>query len=240
MSLDIAVIIAALGITTLELVEASAVGLALYGEIHRGAAFAYVALGIIVVFIPTFLVGRAVAYLPIIAVRIVGGALLLYFGMRLVRSARRSVLRIKKASELGGGEEPMEKGLFTTAFSVGAIEAFEASIVLVALLPENYISTIIGVAGGVAIVIVSTYILRTQVRKVKQVNMKVAVSALLLSFSTFWFAEVAFPGLSDLILIPLFVAFVIVVHWVANRSSRPTMAKAHAEKDESPPAPNKT
>lgn len=226
MYLDIAVILAALGITTLELVEAAAVALALYGETHRHAVFAYVALGIIAVFIPTFIVGKAITYLPIIVIRIVGGSLLLYFGLRLVRSARRSVLRARKGGQLGGGEESLEKGFFTTAFSVGAIEAFEASIVLVGLLPENYISTVIGIALGVAIVIISTYILRSQARKIKQANMKVIVSALLLSFSTFWFAEIAFPELSDLILIPLFIVYVLTVHWVANRPDVTATVKA--------------
>lgn len=66
--------------------------------------------------------------------------------------------------------------------------------------------------------IVSTYVLRNQVRKIKQANMKVVVSALLLSFAVFWFGE-AVMVLSDLVLIPLFVVFVVAVHQIANRSS---------------------
>ena len=58
MSFDIAVILAALGITTLELVETAAVALALYGQTHKHGVFGYAALGVIAVFIPTFVVGK--------------------------------------------------------------------------------------------------------------------------------------------------------------------------------------
>ena len=100
----------------------------------------------------------------------------------------------------GEGEEDLarseefEKGLFYTGFSVGAIEAFEASIVLVGLLPNNYSSTILGLVVGIVLVVVSTFVLRNHVRKIKQANMKVVVSSLLLSFATFWFVESDLPG----------------------------------------------
>ncbi len=148
--------------------------------------------------------------------------MLLYFGLRLIRSARRSVLWGLKGG-FSTKQEPSEKGIFYAGFSVGAIEAFEAAIVLVGLLPDNYGSTIIGLVGGIAIVIVATYILRNQVRKVKQANMKVIVSALLLSFAIFWFVEAVIPALTDLVLIPFFLAFALTVHWIANRP-----AAAHA------------
>jgi uncharacterized membrane protein len=230
LTLDIAVLVAALGITTLELVEAAAVALALYGQTKQRAAFGCVALGVLVVLLPALLLGRAIALLPTIMIKLVGGALLLYFGLRLTKSARRSVLRARRG-ELGGGAEPMERGLFYTGFSVGAIEAFEASIVLVGLLPNNYSSTLIGLAAGAVIVIVATYLLRMQVRKVKQANMKVVVSALLLSFSTLWFGEIFFPSVTDLILIPVFLAFAFVVHWIANRPTLGLAQKSqHKEK----------
>lgn len=234
-SLDFAVLLAAAGIATLELVEAAAVALALYGESKRPAVFGYAALGSIIVLIPALLLGRGIELLPLVAIRIVGGSLLLYFGLRLIRSARRTVVR----SRTGGfsvADSPPEKGYFQTAFSVGAIEAFEAAIVLVGLLPNNYSSTIIGLATGIAIVIVSTLVLRKQVRKIKQASMKVFVSALLLSFASFWLAEAVFVNVSDLILIPLFVAFAVIVHWIANRPTpiaRPEPERVDAVRGES-------
>jgi uncharacterized membrane protein len=105
-----------------------------------------------------------------------------------------------------------------TGFSVGAVEAFEAAIVLVALLPNDFQSTVIGMGAGIAVVVVATYLLRNQVRKVKQANMKVVVSALLLSFAAFWFGE-AFVEVNDIALVPLFIVFALAVHRVANRPS---------------------
>ena len=210
-----AIFLAALGITTLELVEAAAVALALYGQSGRPSVFLYTALGTAVVFAPMFVVGALITLLPDFLVKLTAGTLLLYFGQRLVKSARRAVLSARKG---GTHEERFEKGETATAFSVGAVEAFEAAIVLVGLLPNGFQSTILGMAGGICVVIVATYLLRGQVRKVKQADMKIAVSALLLSFATFWFGEVLVP-LNDLLLIPLFLLYAAVVYRFANRPS---------------------
>lgn len=216
MSFDLAIFLAALGITTLEMVEAAAVGLALYGDSRSHSAFLYVALGVGAVFLPMFALGALITLLPDVYIRLVGGTLLLYFGLRLVKSSRKSVLRSRKGGTFS--PEKFDKGVAATGFSVGAVEAFEAAIVLVALLPNNYQSTVLGLGTGIALVVVATYLLRSQVRKVKQANMKVVVSALLLSFSVFWFGEV-FAELNDLLLLPLFVAFALAVHTIANRPS---------------------
>lgn len=210
---DTGIFLAASGITTLELVEAAAVGLALYAESGKARAFLYVAAGTVVVFVPTLLVAGLISLFPIVYVRLLGGVLLLYFGLRLTKSARRSVV-ISKTT--GFKAEVFEKGLMFTGFSVGAVEAFEASIVLVGLLPVNFASAGIGMVVGIAIVVISTYILRTQVRKVKQANMKVAVAGLLLTFSTFWFAEAVFQP-NDLLLIPIFAVFALAVYSYTNR-----------------------
>jgi len=204
-----------LGITTLELVEASAVALALYSHSGRPAVFLYTALGTVVVFAPMFVLGALITLLPDVIIKLTGGVLLLYFGQRLVKSARRAVLNARTGSS---SKEHFERGEMATAFSVGAVEAFEAAIVLVGLLPNGFQSTALGMAGGIGVVVVATYLLRDQVRKVKQADMKIAVSALLLSFATFWFGE-AIVALNDLILIPLFVCYAFVVYRIANSPS---------------------
>jgi uncharacterized membrane protein len=225
LALDPAIFLAALGITVLEFTEAAAVGLALYAESGKRAAFLYVALGITVVIVPTILIGSLVGLLPSVYVRLVAGVLLLYFGLRLARSARRSVLNARKG---GKYTEHFDRGIMATGFSVGAVEAFEAGIVLVGLLPNGFVATIGGVVIGIVLVVVATYLLRTQVRKVKQADSKVVVSALLLSFAVFWFAE-AFLSPSDLVLVPLFAAFALIVYFVANRPSSPGSGpRAHA------------
>jgi uncharacterized membrane protein len=214
--LDPGIFLAALGITTLEIVEAAAVALALYAHSRRPAVFLYTGFGIVVVFAPMFVLGDLIALLPDQLVKLMAGILLLYFGQRLAKSARRAVVNARKGS--APRPEHFEKGELATAFSVGAVEAFEAAIVLVGLLPNGFQSTVFGMAGGIGIVVVATYALRDQVRKVKQADMKIAVSALLLSFATFWFGEVVTP-LNDLLLIPLFLGYAFVVYKFANRPS---------------------
>jgi uncharacterized membrane protein len=187
--------------------------LALFAESGKTSAFFYVAAGAVVVFVPAFLIAGLVSLLPILYVHLLGGVLLLYFGLRLARSARRSVLVGKTA---GFKADAFGRGLVYTGFSVGAIEAFEASIVLVGLLPVNLESASMGFAAGIVAVVLATYVLRTQVRKVKQANMKVLVSGLLLTFSVFWFGE-TLVELSDLLLVPLFLIFAFAVYEFANR-----------------------
>lgn len=212
MFVEVGILLAALGITTLELTEAAAVGLALFAESRSATAFLYVAAGCAVVFVPAFLAAGAISLLPDVYVRLVGGVLLLYFGLRLTRSARRSVVRSRTT---GFAPETFERGLMYTGFSVGAVEAFEASIVLVGLLPQGFDSAGAGFAAGVVLVVVATFALRSQVRRVKQASMKVVVSALLLTFSVFWFGETVFP-LNDVVLVPIFLVFAFVIYRFAN------------------------
>jgi len=212
---DPAIFLAALGITTLEIVEAAAVALALYAQSGRLAVFLCAGLGIAVVFAPMFVLGAIITLLPDYVVKLTAGALLLYFGRRLAMSARRSVLTARRG---GGFTEHFERGALATAFSVGSVEAFEAAIVLVGLLPNGFGSTVLGMVGGIGVVVASTYVLRGQVRKVKQAQMKVVVSGLLLAFATFWFGEAATP-LNDLLLVPLFLVYASAVYWYSNRPS---------------------
>jgi uncharacterized membrane protein len=210
-----AIFLAALGITTLELVETAAVVLALHAHSRKNAVYLYAALGTVAVFTPMFVLGALITLLPDVLVKLTAGVLLLYFAQRLARSARRTVLNARRGNHF---HEDFHRGTMATAFSIGAIEAFEAAIVLVGLLPNGFQPTVLGMASGIGVVVVSTYLLRDHVRKVKQADMKIAVSALLFSFATFWFGAAVMP-LDDLILIPLFVFFVILVYKMANRAS---------------------
>ncbi|EQD74468.1 hypothetical protein B1B_02649, partial [mine drainage metagenome] len=144
-----------MGITLLEMSEATAVGIALFVESKKAAVFLAVILGVLVIFIPTAFIGKYITLLPIFYVRLISAFLLLYFGLRLIRSSRRSVkfsLGIKaphKEEDEGHGD------LMYTGFSVGAVEAFEAAIVLVALYPNGYLETITGLVVGSIFVLIA-------------------------------------------------------------------------------------
>lgn len=215
MDVNIAIFLAAMGITVLEMSEASAVGMALYADSKRLSAYGAVTLGVVTVIIPTMLVGSYIDIFPVFYVRLVSATLLLYFGQRLAKSARRSFKFQRIGPPKDGGHNEPEKGLLVTGYSVGLVEAFEAAIVLVALFPQNYDSTGLGLALGAVIVVIAAYLLRTQIRKVKQATVKTAVSALLLSFSAFWYAE-SVISMNDILLIPLFLAFYVIVYTFAT------------------------
>lgn len=210
MNFETAVFLAALGITVLEMSEASAVAMALSSGFSTSKPYFLAAGGVLVVMIPTAIVGNLVSMFPLFYVRIFSATFLLYFGIRLARSARRTQKFSRKGFPKNHHEEA-EKGVSFTAFSVGAVEAFEAAIVLVALYPESYSSTVLGLIFGVVVVIAASYILRNQIRKVKQATVKVAVSAILLSFSAFWYIE-SVTLISDFFLVPIFIAFFIIVY----------------------------
>ena len=210
MNFDTAVVLAALGITVLEMSEASAVAMALSAGFRSPKPYMLAAAGVIVVMIPAAIVGNLISYFPIFYVRIFSATFLLYFGIRLSRSARRSQ-RFQRIGFPKNSHEEAEKGVSFTAFSVGAVEAFEASIVLVALYPESYTSTVTGLLAGVVIVVTASYILRNQIRKVKQATVKVAVSSILLSFSAFWYIG-SVKLINDLFLIPIFAVFFVIVY----------------------------
>jgi len=214
MYLDPGIFLAALGITTLELAEASAVGIALYAESRRKLVFIAVAVGVIIILIPTALAGRFISIFPLNYVRVFSATLLLYFGLRLMRSARRS-FRYQREGFMGNNEGKQEKSLMVTALSVGSVEAFEAAIVLVALFPNNFDSTLLGIIFGIVAVLVFSFILHSQIRKVKQAVMKVSVSALLLTFSAFWYVESVII-VDDLLLIPLFIVFFLIVYSISS------------------------
>ncbi len=216
---NVGIFLAAIGITMLELSEASAVAIALYHEQKNANVYMAAALGVIVILVPTTLVGNFISIFPLFYVRIFSATLLLYFGLRLVRSARRAVrysLLAASGAPQAHHEEPGKRGIVATAFSVGTVEAFEAAIVIVALLPQNFSSALEGVAGGALVVLLASYALRMRVRKIKQANMKVAVSALLLTFAFFWYAESVFV-LDDLVLIPVFILCLLAVYFVSHR-----------------------
>ena len=216
MDINIGILLAALGITVLEMSEATAVGMALYADSRSSSAYGAVSLGVITVLIPTMLVGNYITLLPILYVRLVSATLLLYFGQRLAKSARRAFRFQRQGPHAAPKHGETEKGILSTAYSVGLVEAFEAAIVLVALFPENYDSTGFGLVGGLIIVIFAAYLLRSQIRKVKQATVKTAVSAILLSFAAFWYME-SFASISDLYLIPMFALFYVIIYFFATR-----------------------
>jgi uncharacterized membrane protein len=210
--LDPAIFLAAFGIILLEMSEASAISMALSVETKSNIPLFATSLGVIVVLLPTSLIGSEITLLPLIWVRAISATLLLYFAQRLAKSAKRSMkFQHLKNFPKSHKEEAKESGVSLTAFMAGVIEAFEAAIVLVGLYPENYNSTLLGIILGSVLVIAFSVVLRSQIRKLKQAIMKVVVSSLLFTFSAFWYMEIVIK-VNELLLIPLFILFSVLVY----------------------------
>lgn len=216
--MDPGVALAALGITLLELSEAAAVAVAVYAESRDSlSSFGATALGALVVLVPTFLAGKAIELVPVLYVRLFSATLLLYFGLRLARSTRRTVLRSRRGAQGSLALEMSEgRGLAATAFSVGVTESLEAAIVLIALLPESYGSATLGFLAGALAVVAIAYVLKQNILKIRVALLKNFVSAMLLTFSAFWYTE-TLVRVSDLLLLPIFAAAFLAVYAYANR-----------------------
>ncbi|GAB6944259.1 hypothetical protein [Vulcanisaeta sp. JCM 14467] len=200
--MDLGIFFAAFGISLLELSEAGAVT-AIYQGIYRGfKPVLYAIAGVLLVLVPTFTVGRYIVYLPLDYVLAASSVILFYFGYRLLRSARRA---FKRAGKGKGGEE--ERGDLAVVFTVSAIEAFEAALVLIALIPRSYASTLMGTLTAAAIVIVLTTIIKDQIARIRLPHLKYVLSALLFSLGTLWAIEAVGFDVTDLVLIPFFLTY---------------------------------
>jgi len=200
--MEFGVFFAALGISLLELSEAGAVT-AIYQGLYRGfRPVLYSLAGVLLVLIPTFTVGRYIVYLPLDYVLAASAVILFYFGYRLLRSARRYFKRMNKG---GGGEE--ERGDLAVVFTVSAIEAFEAALVLIALIPKSYASTLMGTLIAAAVVVVLTALIKNQIARIRLPHLKYVLSSLLFSLGTLWAMEATGLEITDLVLLPLFLAY---------------------------------
>lgn len=199
---------AAFGITLLELSEAGAVAMIYYGVYKGLKPLAYAIAGVLTVMVPTFLVGGYIAELPITYVLLVAVVILFYFGYKLLRSARRGFRKMRKN---GGGEE--EKEGLAVVYTVSVTESFEAALVLVALIPQSYSSTLLGASIASAVVAL-TAALKAQIMKIRLPHLKLVLSSLLFGLGTLWIMEVLVP-VSDIILIPLFLIYLLINFFIA-------------------------
>ena len=135
---------------------------------------------------------------------------LLGFGVFLFRST----LRTYRRTRLGPSPAPVghsrERSAvqFAGGFSVGAVEATEAVVVLLAIAAAGYgFSAIVGAVSAGLVLVVATALVHERIRRIKVPLLKLGATSLLFTFAVFWTGEalgVAWPG-SDLILVPLFV-----------------------------------
>lgn len=172
-----------------------------------------------------------VHYVPLNALRIVVGGLLLVFGLQWLRKAvLRSVgLKAKhdenaifaeQVSELSAQARPTngrDSIAFAVAFKGVFLEGLEVVVIVLTLGIADHRLGLAAAGAGAAVLVVAIVgaALSRQLASVPENAMKMAVGLMLVSFGTFWAGEgvgVRWPGTD--IALPVLVGVYAVVTWI--------------------------
>jgi uncharacterized membrane protein len=233
-SSTLVLVLAVFGASLVEMVEALTLVVAAgvsrgWRSALEGAAAALLVLGVLVVAVGVPLI----RYLPIDALRVVVGALLLVLGLNWLRKA---ILRssghkamhdedaiyaetVAELSEDAGAARP-SKGRdpvgFAVAFKGVFLEGTEVVLIVISLGAAQHRLGLAALAAAAALVVVGIVgvIVSRQLSEVPENTIKTAVGIMLSSFGVFWVGEGAgihWPG-SDLA-IPVLVGFWLAVYF---------------------------
>jgi uncharacterized membrane protein len=207
------------------------------------STFQGMAVALVVLAVITAVVGPAITYLPLTALRLVIGALLAIFGLQWLRKAvlratgykglhdeASAYLREVTAAKTAARES--KRGVsdwyaFTLAFKGVLLEGLEVVFIVITFgaSQKNIGAAVIGAAAAIVVITVTGIAVRAPLTKVPENWMKFAVGIMLTSFGTFWGAEgagVAWPGndAALLVLVPV-VALVSTgyVFWLRSRKA---------------------
>jgi uncharacterized membrane protein len=254
-SSTLVLVLAVFGASLVEMVEALTLVVAAgvsrgWRSALEGAAAAVLVLGILVLAVGVPLI----RYVPIDALRVVVGALLLVLGLNWLRKAilrssghkamhdedaiyAETVAELSEGSDAGSehaskGRDPVG---FAVAFKGVFLEGTEVVLIVISLGAAQHRLGLAALAAAAAIVLVTIVgiIVSRQLSEVPENTIKTAVGVMLSSFGVFWVGEGAgihWPG-SDLA-IPVLVGFWLAVYFgytALLRSLLPTPAGAVTE-----------
>jgi uncharacterized membrane protein len=211
-------LVVAFVITVVEMTEVVALVYALSAEHQTIAHGAYGAVsGTTVVALIALGFGAAIVAFPRQYLLWASALLLLAFGVFLFRSTVRTYRRARAAGAPRAAPPPSAKrdaAQFAGGFSVGAVEATETVVVLVALAAAGYgVSALVGALLGGTVLVVAAVLVHERIRRIKVPTLKLGATSMLFTFAVFWTGEAV--GFSwprgDLALIPLFVVALLIV-----------------------------
>jgi uncharacterized membrane protein len=259
-SSDIVLVLAVFGACLVEMVEALTLVVAAgvsrgWRSALEGAAAAVAVLGVLVVAVGVPLI----RYMPIDALRVVVGALLLVLGLNWLRKAilrssghkalhdedaiyAETVAELNEDSDAGSsrpskGRDPVG---FAVAFKGVFLEGTEVVLIVISLGAAQHRLGLAALAAVVALVLVGIVgiVVTRQLSEVPENTIKTVVGIMLSSFGVFWVGEGAgihWPG-SDLA-IPVLVGFWIVVYFAYTallRTQLPAPAETVTEEATTP------
>jgi uncharacterized membrane protein len=227
---SVVLVVAAFLASAVEMVEALTIVLAV--GVTRGWRSAgwgvAAALGGLVLIIAAL--GPALAHLPIDAMRLVVGSVLLVFGLQWLRKAilRASGLKALHDEEAiyeaevallrAAGERPAHDWYaFTVAFKGVFLEGLEVAFIVVTFggTQRNVGLAALGAGAALVIVLIVGSIVHAPLTRVPENTLKFGVGVMLSAFGMFWASEgagISWPG-ADASLLGL-IAFVVVVAFV--------------------------
>lgn len=236
-----------------EAVEALTIVLATGITREWKSTFQGMAVALVVLAAITAAVGPAITYLPLTALRVLVGALLLVFGLQWLRKA---VLRaagfkalhdeasayLREVAAAEAATKEAKRGVsdwysFTLAFKGVLLEGLEVVFIVITFgtNQKNVGAAVIGAAAAIIVVTLTGIAVKAPLTKVPENWMKFAVGVMLTSFGTFWGAEgagVEWPGndAALLVLVPV-VALVggACIFWLRSRKAAVTVSAPAAE-----------
>jgi uncharacterized membrane protein len=255
-SSTLVLVIAVFAASLVEMVEALTIVVAAgvsrgWRSALEGAAAAALVLGVLVVVVGVPLI----RYIPIDALRVIVGALLLVLGLSWLRKAilrasghkdphDEDLIYAETVAELGeegeraggggGGGSHGRDGIgFAVAFKGVFLEGTEVVLIVVSLGAAQHrlgLAALAAAAAAVLVAIVGLVVAR-QLSEIPENTIKTVVGVMLTSFGVFWVGEgagVHWPG-SDLA-IPVLVGFFVVVFFAFTAFMRTQLPAAATEK----------
>ena len=214
-------LIAAFLITVLEMTEVVALVFALsadHSTVRHGALGAVG--GTAVVAGIALLFGAVIIAFPRDYLLWASAVVLAAFGVFLFRSTLRTYRRRHAPASGNDARSSNHSAVqFAGGFSVGAVEATETVVVLLALDAAGYgFSALLGAVLGGSLLVVVALVVHDRIRRIKVPWLKVGATSVIFAFAVFWGGEaagLAWPG-GDLILLPLVALSLLVVRGVVG------------------------
>ncbi len=214
--LDLGALLVALVITIVEMTEVVAVVFALgaeAGTIRHGAMGAIV--GTAAIALLALGSGAALLALPRAALLCGAAATLVAFGVFLFRGTIRAYRRARSAAPPpSDASRAGRHASFAGGVAVGAVEATEAAIVLLALAAAgDGSSAIVGALIGGAALVATAALVHERIRRIKVPLLRLGATSMLFAFAVFWAGEAAglYWPFDEVALVPLFLLSLLVV-----------------------------
>ena len=188
-----------------EFVEAFTIVLAVGTTRGWRTAGAGAAAGAALLAIAVLAFGPALARVPLAALQIVTGALLVFFGLRWLRKAvlryagvvalhDEAAIYARRVGGLRAGETAQSRvdwAAATTAFNAVVVEGLEVIFIVIAVGATGgaLVAASVGAAAAGLLVIAAGVVLRAPLARVPENALKFLVGVMLSAFGTFWFGE---------------------------------------------------